>query len=523
MCGTVRTCARSPAGVPGDRRRHPPQCPVRTRRTGTGSCAGSAMSLMPANLDHTVFDEVHWCTAAGRVRGDPAAAPLATPCSWDRRAARPTWWRAGGRRPQPGRADRGDAARRGLPLPGHGVRRRLAAPRNGHAGAPTPAGPVRCSRPADRPATGGPGWPWDRRTLAEVVGAAHRRVAGLDRPVERHRAGSTAAASAAGPSGSCTASRHRPSSPPSCAAMTDGRPGPPGHAGRARPGRRRAAAALLRLHRRAARRRTSAPLRGRPTPRGLYLVYEGYLIERLGAGRRRRAAHRPVPQRPQGDHDRAAAAGRGCSTSSREAGPAAGGAALPGPRAPRRGDAGLHPLPGRDAGDLRLLPARRRARASAATSTALRTAADGLRRCPLGAGAVAGTDLPIDPARTARAARLRRAGPRTRSTRSPAGTRRCGCSAAAAGAGADAQPARHRPAAVEHRGVRLRDVPGPARRRQLGDAAEAQRVPARARQGRRPAVAIGAWTAAASGDAGRRRSPTRSRSAPRRWRRSGRA
>jgi argininosuccinate lyase len=33
--------------------------------------------------------------------------------------------------------------------------------------------------------------------------------------------------------------------------------------------------------------------------------------------------------------------------------------------------------------------------------TALRQASDGLRRCPLGAGAVAGSDLPIDPARTA--------------------------------------------------------------------------------------------------------------------------
>ena len=33
---------------------------------------------------------------------------------------------------------------------------------------------------------------------------------------------------------------------------------------------------------------------------------------------------------------------------------------------------------------------------------ALRAAAEGLRVCPLGAGAVAGTDLPIDPERTAR-------------------------------------------------------------------------------------------------------------------------
>ena len=35
-------------------------------------------------------------------------------------------------------------------------------------------------------------------------------------------------------------------------------------------------------------------LRSRPAPRGLYLMYEGYLIERLGQRGRRRPAFRPV-------------------------------------------------------------------------------------------------------------------------------------------------------------------------------------------------------------------------------------
>ena len=77
-------------------------------------------------------------------------------------------------------------------------------------------------------------------------------------------------------------------------------------------------------------------------------------------------------------------------------------------------------------------------------------------------------------------------------------------------------PAGHRPAAVEHRRVRLRGLPGPAGRRQLGDAAEAQRLPAGAPQGqgRRGRSAPG-WPRRPRQAA--RRSPTPSRSAPRRW------
>ncbi len=36
---------------------------------GTRELRGLGMSLMPANLDHTVFDDVHWCTAASAYSG----------------------------------------------------------------------------------------------------------------------------------------------------------------------------------------------------------------------------------------------------------------------------------------------------------------------------------------------------------------------------------------------------------------------------------------------------------------------
>ena len=57
---------------------------------------------------------------------------------------------------------------------------------------------------------------------------------------------------------------------------------------------------------------------------------------------------------------------------------------------------------------------------------ALRHAVEQLARCPLGAGAVAGTDLPIAPAAHRGAARASPTPPRTPPTRWPPGTPCCG-------------------------------------------------------------------------------------------------
>ena len=141
------------------------------------------------------------------------------------------------------------------------------------------------------------------------------------------------------------------------------------------------------------------PLLGRPVPRGLYLMYEGYLIERLGpdiggvlqSGRSRndlkatitalRARDRTLEFAEQGVRLEAALLSRARAyrsvvmpiyTHFQAAMPITYGYYL----------LGVALAVGRDL-------------------DALRTAAAGLQVCPLGAGAAAGTDLPIDPARTA--------------------------------------------------------------------------------------------------------------------------
>lgn len=141
------------------------------------------------------------------------------------------------------------------------------------------------------------------------------------------------------------------------------------------------------------------PLLGRPAPRGLYLMYEGYLVERLGAdvggvlhtGRSRNDLKATVTALRLREWvlDLAAEAvrlqavllGRARAYASvvmpvythyQAAMPVTYGYYL----------LGVALAAGRDL-------------------DALRTAAAGLDVCPLGAGAVAGTDLPIDPARTA--------------------------------------------------------------------------------------------------------------------------
>jgi argininosuccinate lyase len=141
------------------------------------------------------------------------------------------------------------------------------------------------------------------------------------------------------------------------------------------------------------------PLLGRPMPRGLYLMYEGYLIERLGpdiggvlhSGRSRndlkatitslRCRDRLLDLAMQAVRLEAALLSRARAyrsvvmpiyTHFQAAMPVTYGYYL----------LGVALAVGREI-------------------DALRSASGGLRECPLGAGAVAGTDLPIDPARTA--------------------------------------------------------------------------------------------------------------------------
>jgi argininosuccinate lyase len=141
------------------------------------------------------------------------------------------------------------------------------------------------------------------------------------------------------------------------------------------------------------------PLHGRPAPRGLYLMYEGYLVERLGAevggrlhtGRSRNDLKATITClsfrrwlldfAEQATRLAAVLLARARAyqqvvmpvyTHFQAAMPVSYGYYL----------LGVARAVGRDI-------------------DALDSAADGLRTCPLGAGAVAGTDLPIDPARTA--------------------------------------------------------------------------------------------------------------------------
>ena len=138
-------------------------------RDGHRELRGLGMSVMPANMDHRVFDEVHWCSAA--------VAYAATRQLHRRHALfmGPTsgaaylvarWWAAAN-----------PAALTVAMLPDEGHRYLdtvyddgwLAAA--GHAGVPVPDGPVVLAEPA---ASAGP-WtahPWARRAHAEVVGAA---------------------------------------------------------------------------------------------------------------------------------------------------------------------------------------------------------------------------------------------------------------------------------------------------------------------------------------------------------------
>lgn len=141
------------------------------------------------------------------------------------------------------------------------------------------------------------------------------------------------------------------------------------------------------------------PLLGRPVPRGLYLMYEGYLIERLGpdiggvlhSGRSRNDLKATVTSLRLRDWTLGFA----------EQAARLEGALLSRARAYRSVVMPVYthfqtamPI----TYGYYLLGV---ALAVGRDLDALRTAAGGLHVCPLGAGAVAGTDLPIDPARTA--------------------------------------------------------------------------------------------------------------------------
>jgi cysteine synthase A len=136
---------------------------------GKRELRGLGMSLMPDNLDHRVFDEVHWTSASlaykatrelhqrhGVFMGPTSGAAYLV--------AR--WW-----------AQANPSGLTVVMLPDEGYRYQdtvyddewLAA--NGHLGVTVPGSPVEVARPADE---GGPwtAYPWGRRTIDEVMSGA---------------------------------------------------------------------------------------------------------------------------------------------------------------------------------------------------------------------------------------------------------------------------------------------------------------------------------------------------------------
>ena len=135
---------------------------------GSRALRGLGNSLMPANLDHTVFDEVHWCTAGEAYRATrrlhQAHALFQGPTSGAAfLAAR--WWAAAN-----------PTARCVVLLPDEGYRYQETVyddgwlARNGVDTAVSVAdGPVEVSDPA-RPAQAWSRYAWGRRTYTEVLG-----------------------------------------------------------------------------------------------------------------------------------------------------------------------------------------------------------------------------------------------------------------------------------------------------------------------------------------------------------------
>ena len=135
---------------------------------------GLGMSLMPANLDHRVFDQVHWCSAtaayaATRQLHQQHALFMGPSGGAAYLAAR--WWAAAN-----------PSALTVVMLPDEGYRYQdtvyddswlLSA---GHLDAPAPVEPVRVQDPT-RPAGSWTTFDWNRRSYAEVMAAAGQDAA----------------------------------------------------------------------------------------------------------------------------------------------------------------------------------------------------------------------------------------------------------------------------------------------------------------------------------------------------------
>jgi cysteine synthase A len=136
---------------------------------GPRALRGLGNSLMPANLDHRVFDEIHWCTAAEAYTATRdlhrTHALFQGPTSGAAYGVA-RWW-----------ADRQPDARCVVLLPDEGYRYQetvyddtwLAT--NGYAGDRVPGAPVQVSDPTD-PGTRWSWFGWSRRTYRDAVGCA---------------------------------------------------------------------------------------------------------------------------------------------------------------------------------------------------------------------------------------------------------------------------------------------------------------------------------------------------------------
>lgn len=168
MCGTVGALRRSGNGgyaIGVDTYRST----LFGQPDGHRAVRGLGNSLLPGNLDHTVFDEVHWCTAAEAFAATRwlhrVHALFQGPTSGAAYLVA-RWWAAAN-----------PAATCVVLLPDEGYRYQstvyddgwLAA--QGLASGRLPAEPLRLAHPAQVAAAWG-WYPWGRRPYREVVGAA---------------------------------------------------------------------------------------------------------------------------------------------------------------------------------------------------------------------------------------------------------------------------------------------------------------------------------------------------------------
>lgn len=184
MCGTVRqlrSYGRDVQAIGVDA----PASVLFGQKDGPRQLRGLGNSLMPANLDHAVFDAVHWCTtpvayAATRELHREYALFHGPTSGAAFQVAR--WW-----------AERNPDRRCVVMLPDEGHRYQdtvyndawLAG--NGGLAATMPAEPLRLAHPADR-ATEWSWYPWRRRGFAQVMREAEAEVAQRGREGEGRQA-----------------------------------------------------------------------------------------------------------------------------------------------------------------------------------------------------------------------------------------------------------------------------------------------------------------------------------------------